>query len=156
MEHGYESPVQVDVNWNGMVATVTVTGDLDIATATPLTERLRAVAARRPEWLVLDLSGLVFVDVTSARALYDAYALLQTACPVILREPRPSPSKIFGLTRPDGGLDNVWTFRPPGRKRRCQPGGLLGGTPGPATTRARHEHADLRRRSAVVNARLGG
>ena len=98
MEHGHESPVQVDVTWNGMVATVTVTGDLDIATATPLTERLRAVAAGRPEWLVLDLSGLVFVDVTGARALHDAHTLLQTVCPVILREPRPSPGKIFGLT----------------------------------------------------------
>ena len=61
-----------------MVATVTVTGDLDITSATLLAERLRAVAAGRPEWLVLDLSGLVFVDVTDARALHDAHALLQT------------------------------------------------------------------------------
>jgi hypothetical protein len=35
MEHRHESPVQVDVTWNGMVATVTVTGELDITTATP-------------------------------------------------------------------------------------------------------------------------
>jgi anti-anti-sigma factor len=98
MQYGHESPVQVDVNWNGMVATVTVTGDLDVTMATPLTERLRAVAAGRPEWLVLDLSGLVLVDVTGARALHDAHALLQTVCPVILREPRPSPGKIFGFT----------------------------------------------------------
>jgi anti-anti-sigma factor len=98
MERGHESPVQVDVTWVGMVATVTVTGDLDITTATPLTERLLAVAAGRPEWLVLDLSGLVFVDVTGARALHDAHELLQTVCPVLLREPRPSLSKIFGLT----------------------------------------------------------
>jgi len=83
-----------------MVATVTVTGDLDIIAATPLAERLRAVAAGCPEWLVLDLSGLVFIDVTGARALHDAHKLLQTVCPVILREPRPSPGKIFGLTGP--------------------------------------------------------
>src|SRR5215469_18159019 len=81
VEQGHESPVQVDVTWNGMVATVTVTGDLDITTATPLTERLRAVAAGRPQWLVLDLSGLVFADVTGARALYDAHMLLRTVCP---------------------------------------------------------------------------
>ena len=98
MEYGQESPVQVNVTGNGMLATVTVTGDLDITTATLLAERLRAVAAGRPEWLVLDLSGLVFVDVTGARALHDAHALLQIVCPVILREPRPSADKIFGLT----------------------------------------------------------
>jgi hypothetical protein len=35
MEDGHESPVQVDVNWNGIVATVIVTGDLDITMAAP-------------------------------------------------------------------------------------------------------------------------
>ncbi|MBO0817939.1 MAG: STAS domain-containing protein, partial [Actinobacteria bacterium] len=61
MEHGHESPLQIDVSWDGVVATVTVTGELDITTATGLTRRLLAVAARHPERLVLDLSGLAFV-----------------------------------------------------------------------------------------------
>jgi anti-anti-sigma factor len=98
MEHGHESPVQVDVTWNGMVATVTVTGDLDITTAPALTRRLLAVAAGRPERLVLDLRGLAFVDVAGARELDDVHTLLQTVCPVILRRPRPPARKVFGLT----------------------------------------------------------
>jgi len=80
------------------VATVTVTGELDITTATPLTQCLLAVAAVHPERLVLDLSGLVFVDVAGARTLDAAHALLQTVCPVIVRRPRPTARKVFGIT----------------------------------------------------------
>jgi anti-anti-sigma factor len=98
MEHGHESPHRIDVSRDGVVATVTVTGELDITTAAGLTRRLLAVAARRPERLVLDLSGLAFVDVAGARELDDVHTLLQTVCPVIVRQPRPSARKVFGLT----------------------------------------------------------
>ena len=60
--------------------------------------RLLKIAAGHPDRLVLDLSGLTFVDVAGARALDDVYTLLQTVCPVILRQPRPSARAIFGLT----------------------------------------------------------
>jgi anti-anti-sigma factor len=96
MEHGHESPVQIDVSAEGAVVTVVVAGELDITTATNLIRRLLTIGAAHPERLVLDLSGLVFVDVTGARALHDAHTRLQTVCPVILREPRPSVRKIFG------------------------------------------------------------
>src|SRR6266480_6014567 len=66
MEHGHDSPLQIDVSWDGVVATVTVTGELDITTATPLTLCLLAAAVEHPDRLVLDLSGLVFVDVAGA------------------------------------------------------------------------------------------
>lgn len=98
MEHGYESSLQTDVSWDGVVATVTVTGELDTITATGLVRRLLAVAAGHPERLVLDLGGLVFVDVAGARALDDVHTLLQTECPVILRQPGSSARKVFGVT----------------------------------------------------------
>jgi anti-sigma B factor antagonist len=98
MEHGHNSPLRIDVNWDAVVATVTVTGELDITTATPLTRRLRAIEAEHPERVVLDLSGLAFVDVAGARALGATHALLQTECPVILRQPRPSVRQVFGIT----------------------------------------------------------
>jgi hypothetical protein len=77
MEHGHDSPLQIDVSWDGAVATVTVAGEPDITTATGLTGRLLAVAARHPARLVLDLSGLAFVDVAGARELDDVHTLLQ-------------------------------------------------------------------------------
>lgn len=98
MEHGHDAPLQIDVTWDGVVATVTVTGELDITTATPLTGRLLAVAAEHPDRLVLDLSGLVFVDVAGARALDATHTQLQAVCPVILRQPRPSVRQVFGIT----------------------------------------------------------
>ncbi len=92
------SALQVDVSREGVVATITVTGELDITTAPPLTRRLLEVGAAHPERLVVDLSGLVFVDVAGARALDEAHTLLQAECPVILRTPRPSARKLLGLT----------------------------------------------------------
>jgi len=98
MEHTRDSPLQIDVRWDGAVATVTVTGELDITTAAALTRRLLAVAAGHPVRLVLDLRGLAFIDVGGARELDDVHTLLQTVCPVILRRPRPPARKVFGLT----------------------------------------------------------
>jgi hypothetical protein len=48
MEHGHGSPLQIEVTWDGVVATVTAAGELDITTATPLARRLLAVAAEDP------------------------------------------------------------------------------------------------------------
>ena len=98
MEHRHDSPLQIDVRWDGMVATVTVGGDLDITTAAALTRRLLAVAAGHPTLLVLDLRELAFVDVAGARELDDIHTLMQTVCPVTLRQPRRSARKVFGIT----------------------------------------------------------
>ena len=99
------SPLQAEVVWDGVVATVTVTGELDLTTATHLTRCFLAVAARRPERLVLDLSGLVFADVAGARALHEVPTLLPTGCPVIVRQPPPpSARKVFEITGLMGGL----------------------------------------------------
>jgi anti-anti-sigma factor len=98
MEHAQDSPLQTDVNWDGVVVTVTMTGELDIATATTLSMSVRKVVAAHPQRLILDLSGLVFIDVAGARALDETYKVLDAECPVIVRQPRPSARKIFQLT----------------------------------------------------------
>jgi anti-anti-sigma factor len=92
------SPLQADVSWDGVIVTVTVRGELDITTAVGLETCLLAVGAGHPERLVLDLDGLVLTDVAGARALDEAYRLLEAECPVILRRPRPSARKVFRLT----------------------------------------------------------
>ena len=98
MEHGRVSPLQIDVLWEGVVATVTVVGELDITTAPGLAEYLRTVTTAHPDRLVLDLGGLVFVDVAGARMLDQAHRALEAECTVILRKPRPSARKVFRLT----------------------------------------------------------
>src|SRR5262249_62321869 len=89
MEHGQDSPLQIDVGRDGVVATVTVTGELDITTATPLTQCLLAVAAEHPERLGLDPSGLGVAHAAGARALGDAHTLVPAVGPGIVRQARP-------------------------------------------------------------------
>jgi anti-anti-sigma factor len=91
------APLSIEVSWDGVVTTVTVTGELDIITAPCLTERLAKVANAHPECVVLDLGGLVFVDVAGARALDRAHKALEIECQVLLRRPRPSARKVFRI-----------------------------------------------------------
>jgi anti-sigma B factor antagonist len=98
MQHRRISPLRTEVDWDGAVATLTAVGELDFTTAPGLTERLRKVAAAHPERLVLDLSGLVFVDVAGARALDEVHKEFEAECPVILRRPRPSARRAFRVT----------------------------------------------------------
>lgn len=98
VERGPAPLLQMDVSWDGVVATVTVAGELDAATAPGLTGRLMSLAEARPERLVLDLGGLVFVDVAGVRALDGARETLEAQCPVIFRRPRPSARRSFLLT----------------------------------------------------------
>ena len=96
MEHGRITPLQIDVSWDGVIATAIVTGELDITTAPGLMERLLKVAEAHPELLMLDLHGLVFVDVAGARALDQAYMALVAECPVVIRAPGPQPAGSSG------------------------------------------------------------
>jgi anti-anti-sigma regulatory factor len=90
MTRDHIPPFRVAVRWDGMVAAVTVTGQVDSTTAPVLASRLLEVAAAHPERLVVDLGGLAFTDVASARALDSACKALEKQCPVILRAPRPA------------------------------------------------------------------
>jgi len=87
----HDPPFEVAVAWDGVIVTVTVTGEVDCTTAQALASRLLEVAAAQPERLVLDLDQLFFADVASARALGSACKALEKQLPVILRaSPRPS------------------------------------------------------------------
>ena len=91
-------PLRVEVGWSGLVATVIVGGGLDITTASGLIERLGEVVDARPEWLVLDFAGLVFLDAAGARALDGAQKILAAICPVIVCDPRRSAGRASEIT----------------------------------------------------------
>lgn len=96
--HDPKTLLHIDASHDGVVATVTVTGELDITTGSSLRRYLLKVAAAHPDRIVLDLDGLVFVDVAGARALDEMCHLLEAECPVIVRSPRPSARRVFHLT----------------------------------------------------------
>ena len=80
MEHGHESPLQIEVSRDGVGATVTATGDPDITTATILTDRLLTVAAgTRSGWSWT--SAAWRLSMSRARGALDAgHTLRQTVC----------------------------------------------------------------------------
>jgi anti-anti-sigma factor len=90
-------PLQIEVTWDGVMATVTLTGDLDVTSEPGMTERLMKVAEPHPGQLVLDLGGLEFMDVAGASALDRAYRALEAGCPVVVRWPRPAAGRAFRL-----------------------------------------------------------
>ena len=85
------------------MASVIVSGGLDITTVPGLSERLGEVAETRPEWLVLDFAGLIFLDVAGAKALDSAHKILATICPVIVRDPPRTARRVSEVT-PDRRL----------------------------------------------------
>jgi anti-anti-sigma regulatory factor len=94
------SPLQAEVVWDGVVATVTVTGELDITASRALCHRLLEVASAHPDRLVLDLGGLVVADAAAAKVLDDTHKLLDAGCPVVVRRSPTSSGQIFALTSP--------------------------------------------------------
>jgi anti-anti-sigma factor len=121
--HELVPPFQVALSWAGVVATVTVTGEVDCATASALAGRLREVAAAHPERLVLDLDGLFFTDVASARTLDAAYKALERQFPVILRAPRPAS------IRRSSAAPGLWAVR---ERTGLSPGPGANPAPGPS------------------------
>jgi anti-anti-sigma factor len=87
------------------VTVIRVAGELELGQADALLAPLRATAADDAP-VVLDLSGVTFIDSTGLRALLDAHARLER---LVVAAPPGSPVEtLLSLT----GLDDVLTVRP--------------------------------------------
>ena len=85
-----------------------ITGDLDVAGAVAAQKRLLGLALRPGDQLVLDLSGLHFMDSTGIRLLLQAreYALRHGAGFVVVRGP-DTVMRVLELVGLDEQLDLV-------------------------------------------------
>jgi anti-anti-sigma factor len=88
----------IEISRDGVVTTAAVSGELDICSAQHLTEILLEVARLPPERLVLDLSGVAFLDVAGARAIAALDRAVHPECAVIIRGMRPAARRVFALT----------------------------------------------------------
>lgn len=75
-------------------------GELDMATAGGLTELLAASGGEAP--LVLDLSGVSFMDSSGLRALLEGARLPNGSGPVVIQDPSPQVRRVLEITIPDG------------------------------------------------------
>jgi anti-sigma B factor antagonist len=72
-------PLQVEHTTHGGVAALTFTGDLDIATLAEAEEAVAAVEQAGPAAVVIDLSGLGFLDSSGVRLVLQADARAREA-----------------------------------------------------------------------------
>jgi anti-sigma B factor antagonist len=71
-----QSDFRVDVRTDGRAAIITVSGELDLASAPALEAELEQAGASDSELLVLDLRGLEFMDSTGLSVIVKAHQRL--------------------------------------------------------------------------------
>jgi anti-anti-sigma factor len=90
-------PLTVTVMREGRVCILAVGGELDVATAPTLTWHAAAALRQPTGRLIIDLSGLTFIDCSGVRALAAATRAVPPGCPVLVRGADRRIRKILGL-----------------------------------------------------------
>lgn len=91
------------------VPVVSATGEIDVATAPPLRDRLQALTASGRSTVVVDLLGVTFLDSTALGVLVGALKRCRESggdLPLVITEPRIL--KVFEIT----GLTDVFPIHP--------------------------------------------
>ncbi len=84
-------------------ASVSLSGELDLAGAQQLETRLDEAERTSPARLVIDLARLAFIDSTGLRLLLQADARArERGCELVLRHAAPTVQRVFEVT---GALD---------------------------------------------------
>ena len=76
-------------------------GELDMATAAGLTELLLAASGGDTP-LVLDFSGVSFMDSSGLRALLEGAGPPNGSVPVVIKDPSPQVRRVLDISIPDG------------------------------------------------------
>jgi len=83
------------------VATVVVSGDLDLVTEPALSQQLARILDGRPQQLVFDMHQVGFIDCAAARLIVGTGRSLPAGRPPVIRCPTTAVRRILKLT----GLD---------------------------------------------------
>jgi anti-anti-sigma factor len=103
--------VDVQVHWQERQATVSISGELDWATAPILSEYLSEVLDARPLRLTIDLADLEFMDCSGITPIVRARRALPADCPLILQSPSPRIRRFLAATEIDR-VDGVCVAHP--------------------------------------------
>jgi anti-anti-sigma factor len=101
----------------GRICVVALSGPLDLTAVASLTECIRTERALQPARVVIDMSGVNFVDFGGARALAAAVSPVPGQCPVLVRSIRPAARQRLertGLDLGGPGYAPESNARPPG------------------------------------------
>ena len=102
-EHGIRPPDAFAIEWRDLgvgVPGVTLEGELDLAAAPVLRERLEQAAGAAERGVVLDMAEVTFVDSSALRELLRAHAAVRRAGGrLVLAAVGPAVARLFELTR---------------------------------------------------------
>ena len=96
-----EQPLTISVEQDQGMVVLALVGELDPQTAPLLTEQIEAVRARSDfsETVVLDLSGITFVDSSGLRVWIDAQkAMTADERRLVFRHPSPHVARLLEIT----------------------------------------------------------
>ena len=106
---GIQADFAVSDRLEGGVPIVVVRGEIDVATAPQLRDRLRAMTETNPPLSVVDLSAVTFLDSTGLGVLVGAVTERRDAgADLRLVVTEPHITKVFSIT----GLDEVFSIYP--------------------------------------------
>jgi anti-sigma B factor antagonist len=80
---------------------VSVSGEVDLATAPQVASSIASVLAKHPLCVVLNLRDTTFMDCSGVNVILETKSQLPTRGGVILREPSPSVRRILGILKLD-------------------------------------------------------
>jgi anti-sigma B factor antagonist len=89
----------------GEIAVLALFGELDLAAAPALRDRLAEARAAGVRGVVLDMAGATFLDSSALREILSAEAALRTdGVPLVLATVHPAVERLLELTRTTGML----------------------------------------------------
>lgn len=101
-------PFDVALVREGDEATITVSGDIDMATVAQLEAVRQEALASDPPGILIDLSGVHFIDSSGLKFLIDTYAQAkQDGWTLRLRRPAQTAMRAFTVTGADRHLPFV-------------------------------------------------
>jgi anti-sigma B factor antagonist len=107
-EHGIRPPSVFAIEARepvGEIAVLALSGELDLAAAPALRERLAEARATGARGLVLDMAEVTFLDSSALREILSADAALRTdGVPLVLATVQPAVERLLELTRTTGML----------------------------------------------------
>jgi anti-sigma B factor antagonist len=97
--------LSVEISLAGQIANVALTGELDIATAPALEQKLSELPREGVERLMLDLRELAFIDSTGLRVVLGlADGLTPSTADVVIVKGPEAVQRVFALTGADREL----------------------------------------------------
>lgn len=91
-------PFAIEVRIDRGIATVVLSGALDLLVVPVLSEHLSSILAAKPRHLVFDMAGVTFADCASARLITDTGRYLTAGREPVVKDASPAVRRIFEVT----------------------------------------------------------